>query len=222
MSTIFNLVALQKLRERKSVSKFRIYSEPFFEQSRGWNKETLEGEIDTSTRSSVSTVLPSGHLSKCISRRATSLMGWDPLSPIQALYAQRYTVGGQYVHHYDWFPDDVAKSSLDGNRDATFLIYLEANDCEGGGTNFPRLDMPQESEWCQFVECSGNGTEGNGAEKKRGVTFKPIVGNGIFWLNLRNNGSGHPDTLHAGLPVTKGIKTGLNIWTWRKRAGNNS
>jgi hypothetical protein len=30
------------------------------------------------------------------------------------------------------------------------------------------------------------------------------------------DGQGHRATLHAELPVTSGMKTGLNIWTWEK------
>ena len=49
-----------------------------------------------------------------------------------------------------------------------------------------------------------------------GVTFKPMVRNGIYWENLQANGNNHPKTLHAGLPVSSGMKFGLNKWTLRK------
>lgn len=35
----------------------------------------------------------------------------------------------------------------------------------------------------------------------------------LFWRNLYPNGEGDPMTVHAGLPLTDGIKVGLNIWS---------
>ncbi len=49
-----------------------------------------------------------------------------------------------------------------------------------------------------------------------GVTFRPIVGNAVFWKNVDEKGKGLTSMLHAGLPVTSGEKMGLNIWTWIK------
>jgi prolyl 4-hydroxylase len=100
------------------------------------------------------------------------------------------------------------------------MVYLGA-DCEGGGTNFPRLKRPVGRTWCRFLEC-GDGESG-GAGLEEGITFKPIKGNAIFWENLRADGTGYPETWHAAYPVTKGTKVGLNIWSWyqppKRRAG---
>jgi hypothetical protein len=46
------------------------------------------------------------------------------------------------------------------------------------------------------------------------VTFLPLSGNAVFWQNFDSAGRGYKETLHAGLPVTKGQKIGLNIWSW--------
>ena len=94
------------------------------------------------------------------------------------------------------------------------MVYLGA-DCEGGGTNFPRLEMPAmlagtgkgEGGWCEFIDCDG----GVGVE---GVTFKPKKGAAVFWMNFDESGRGYKETIHAGMPVTKGVKIGLNIWSW--------
>jgi prolyl 4-hydroxylase len=86
------------------------------------------------------------------------------------------------------------------------MVYLGA-ECEGGGTEFPMLET-QGGKWCDFVEC-GNGREG--------VTFKPRKGAAVFWLNFDEEGRGLKETVHAGLPVTKGVKVGLNIWSWWQR-----
>ena len=109
------------------------------------------------------------------------------------------------------------------------MVYLAAN-CTGGGTNFPRLKVPGERrKWCQFVECDEDGggartvegtgqkDEGGEGEKLEGVTFKPIKGNAVFWLNYGPDGRGYEEAWHAGLPVTAGTKVGLNIWSWYQK-----
>lgn len=85
------------------------------------------------------------------------------------------------------------------------MVYLQG-DCEGGGTNFPRLSMPKEAKWCDYVECADDGTEG--------VTFKPRAGSAVFWMNFDAEGKGYRETIHAGMPVLSGTKIGLNIWSW--------
>ncbi|KAF2200128.1 hypothetical protein GQ43DRAFT_397153 [Delitschia confertaspora ATCC 74209] len=138
---------------------------------------------------------------KCIEERARSFQGWSPNVFIEKLWSQRYTLNGHYRHHYDYNP---AVSS--SGRISSFMVYLEAN-CTGGGTNFPRLKVPKEAAWCEFLECE----ELAGVE---GITFKPIKGNAVYWENLRADGSGYKEVWHAGLPVLSGTKIGLNIWSW--------
>jgi prolyl 4-hydroxylase len=46
------------------------------------------------------------------------------------------------------------------------------------------------------------------------VIFKPVAGNAVYWENMRSDGSGYPESWHAGLPVKSGSKIGLNIWSW--------
>lgn len=83
----------------------------------------------------------------------------------------------------------------------------------GGGTNFPMLDapkaLPKVDEWCQFIDCD--------EPWESGVTFRPIAGNAVFWMNMIDDGKGKlvgdERVLHAGLPVTSGGKVGMNIWT---------
>jgi prolyl 4-hydroxylase len=96
------------------------------------------------------------------------------------------------------------------------MVYVDAQ-CEGGGTEFPRIQMPdiEKGRWCEFLEC-GQQRENSGDDTKEnlGVTFKPIAGNAVFWVNLRPDGRGYAETWHAGLPVVSGWKIGLNIWSW--------
>lgn len=99
------------------------------------------------------------------------------------------------------------------------MVYLLA-DCEGGGTNFPRLQMPSDNrKWCEWLECeevgeAGKLEEADDAVPREGITFKPIKGSAVYWENLRPGGGGYEETWHGSLPVEKGIKIGLNIWSW--------
>lgn len=96
------------------------------------------------------------------------------------------------------------------------MVYVDAQ-CEGGGTEFPRLAMPdiQKGRWCDFLECKTTDDDtNNGKKTKMGITFKPIAGNAVYWENLRPDGRGYEETWHAGLPVMSGSKIGLNIWSW--------
>ncbi|EAW09770.1 oxidoreductase, 2OG-Fe(II) oxygenase family [Aspergillus clavatus NRRL 1] len=174
--------------------------------------------IDPSTRLSDRALLPRDTPVRCLEARARAFQGWRPHLYIERMWAQRYNASGHYRHHYDW----AGSMQHGGDRASTFMVYLAA-ECEGGGTNFPRLRMPRAREWCRFLECENedegeDGNEGDGGKGKRkgreGVTFKPIQGNAIFWENLRPDGSGYPETWHAALPVTAGTKVGLNIWSW--------
>lgn len=137
---------------------------------------------------------------QCIEQRALSIQGWPKDTFIERLWTQKYGTGGHYANHYDW-----GTASKDARRVSTFMVYLAAN-CTGGGTNFPKLVRPEAGNWCDSVECSDDAAEG--------VTFKPIAGNAVFWLNFDANGRGYKETIHAGMPVLSGEKVGLNVWSW--------
>ena len=111
----------------------------------------------------------------------------------------------------------------------------------GGGTEFPLLSrLSLDERWCRFVECGDASGEkehvlsgdsdadrardataapkgsDQGHYENAGAVFKPIAGNAVYWENFRPDGTGRgwEETWHAGLPVEKGTKVGLNIWTW--------
>ena len=88
------------------------------------------------------------------------------------------------------------------------MVYVDAN-CTGGGTNFPRLSMPKDERWCEFLECGEERQDEEG-----GITFKPLKGAAVYWENFGSDGRGYEETWHAGLPVREGSKVGLNIWSW--------
>ena len=155
---------------------------------------------------SESAVLEPDGVMERIKQRAMRIWGWKNNSTqVEPLKTQRYGVGGFYTFHYDW-----AKTSAQGNRVATFMVYLVGN-CTGGGTNFPYLKRPpangsSNSRWCSVIDCEDDDYDG--------VTFKPVAGSAVYWENLHANGSFHKAVYHAALPVESGEKIGLNVWLW--------
>ena len=104
----------------------------------------------------------------------------------EQLQIANYGVGGLYNQHYD-FLTDPSKHPKEFfqlyHRVATVLMYL--SDVELGGTT-------------AFI--------------KAGVNVKPEKGGAVFWYNLRRDGSGDMDTLHAACPVLVGVKWVANKW----------
>jgi len=84
----------------------------------------------------------------------------------------------------------------------------------GGGTSFPMVEAKRRDDkrWCAVLDCDCE-------EEKGGVTFRAVEGNAVFWENLvvsSDDGGrrrGDERVIHAGLPVLKGEKIGMNIWT---------
>jgi len=200
-----------------STLTLRHNSNPHFTPSTVWTSGTES--FKPAIRNSEKAPLPRSQTVKCIEERARVFQGWRPYTFIEKLWSQRYGVGGHYTYHYDW-----STATKKSGRVSSFMVYLEAN-CTGGGTHFPRLERPEDKSWCRFIECGEDGDAGastNGAAQKggpkedlsKGIIFKPIAGNAVFWENMRSDGTGYAESWHAGLPVTKGVKIGLNIWSW--------
>jgi prolyl 4-hydroxylase len=100
------------------------------------------------------------------------------------------------------------------------MVWVDADkELEGGGTEFPHLRRgSDDAKWCELVDCAtgSNSTQPGIEGTSEGVVFKPVPGNAVYWENFRSDGSdaGYGETWHAGLPVIKGTKVGLNIWSW--------
>lgn len=164
---------------------------------------------------------------RCIEDRALRFQGLDTSLPspssssssppstfpdrarLEPLQLVRYGAGEHFHFHTDWFPSPPG-ASLGGNRASSFFAYVGGSeDLTGGGTNFPALPAPPGGGGrCDVVDCD--------EPWGRGTTFRPVLGNAVFWRNLRGEGEGgggDERTLHAGLPVTGGWKVGMNIWT---------
>ncbi|KAG4423104.1 hypothetical protein IFR04_003741 [Cadophora malorum] len=169
-----------------------------------------ETSIQTKVRHSEVALIDRDNVVRCIEHRARAFQGWRPDLHIERLRTQRYREGGHYTHHYDW-----SGASRDADRVSTFMVYVDA-DCTGGGTEFPRIRMPDTADrkWCEFLECEEDTSEVKEQNPMMGVTFKPKKGNAVYWENLRSDGRGYEETWHAGLPLLSGWKVGLNIWSW--------
>lgn len=184
-------------------------------------------------------MVPRTEVVRCIENRARAFQGWREEQWIERLRTQRYHAGGHYSHHFDW-----SSSFGGWGRVSTFMAWAdgsagdEANPLVGGGTEFPELKRRSLDErWCRFVECGAKGgNEGSrdssetvgakdssagggaavGSDPATGVVFKPMAGNAVYWENFRPDGTGRGwnETWHAGLPVIRGTKVGLNIWSW--------
>ncbi|KAI0436829.1 hypothetical protein F4803DRAFT_540941 [Xylaria telfairii] len=163
-------------------------------------------------RTSLSAALPAEDPAvKCVLERSRKFLGTmldatnDEMGVPQLV---RYTEGQEYNLHHDWMR--IPQAAFDGsprtfNRVASFFVILQ-DTCTGGETWFPFIKAvsPQPTE----------GDEGRlwREHEDGGLAFKPVAGNALFWVNLFPNGTGDTRTVHAGLPVTGGLKTAMNIW----------
>lgn len=104
--------------------------------------------------------------------------------PIQG---QRYAVGQEFKQHTDYFEPGGADyhryCGVAGNRTWTAMIYLNEPDA-GGATRFKAIDK----------------------------IVQPETGKLVCWSNRRADGSLNPATLHAGMPVRKGVKYVITKW----------
>lgn len=112
-----------------------------------------------------------------------------PLDNAEKFQIIRYDKTQEHKRRYDSWSHDYSEKSLKyvkygGFRLLTALCYL--NDVEeGGGTNFPRLNLTVE------------------AKKGRIVVFENT---------LKNSNKKHIMSEHAGMPVLKGEKYAFNLW----------
>lgn len=95
----------------------------------------------------------------------------------------RYEEGQFYERHHDYIP--TQKVTFHGVRILTVFLYLGDVE-EGGGTNFPLLDL----------------------------TVMPKKGRALIWPSVLDEAPNNVDqrTEHQALPVTTGIKHAANAW----------
>ncbi|KAK1239090.1 hypothetical protein MKX08_006151 [Trichoderma sp. CBMAI-0020] len=189
-------------------------SEPIYEPST-ITDDSSSTHRDSTIRDSAVALLPRTDIVRCIEARAKAFQGWRRDLWIERLRTQRYVAGGHYNHHFDW-----SRNVNGWGRVSSFMAWIDAVDgLEGGGTEFPLLETITEGnrpKWCELVECEDEGTADGGDEEAggKGTTFRVIPGNAVYWENFASDGRGYDETWHAGLPVKKGVKVGLNIWSF--------
>lgn len=123
---------------------------------------------------------------RMIERRLSDLIGID-LAWSEAVQGQRYYPGQEFRDHCDWFDTNAIywkeEVHRGGQRSWTAMVYL--NEVEAGGaTEFRNL----------------------------GISFDPQPGVLLLWNNATPAGAVNPKTLHAALPVEKGVKYVITKW----------
>ena len=147
--------------------------------------------MDGRTSESASIARDETELVSRVDARLAALTGW-PVQHGEPLQLQKYAPGKEYRPHFDWFdaqhPGLQASLAQAGQRLGTVILYL--TDVEaGGGTAFPAI----------------------------GLTVHPKKGSALFFSNVDTAGEPDKSTLHAGLPVERGLKIVANKWL-RERA----
>ncbi|KAL6871898.1 hypothetical protein J3F83DRAFT_621138 [Trichoderma novae-zelandiae] len=196
-------------------------SEPLFEPSTVTH-DASSTHRDTAVRRSTVALLPRTDTVRCIEARALAFQGWRRDVWIERLRTQRYVAGGYYKHHLDW-----SGNHNGWGRVSSFMAWVDASaDLEGGGTEFPLLEAWGGGRWCDLLDCERDraGDEGEDEDDEvrkcveddegGGITFRPVAGNAVYWENFAADGRGYEETWHSGLPVKKGVKVGLNIWSF--------
>jgi prolyl 4-hydroxylase len=121
-----------------------------------------------------------------VDARLASIVRW-PVERGEGLQVQRYGPGNEYRPHYDWFdaalPGPRKHLERGGQRVGTFILYL-CDVEQGGATSFPGL----------------------------GLNVQPKKGNALYFANTDAYGAPDRETLHAGMPVVKGVKFIANKW----------
>jgi prolyl 4-hydroxylase len=149
---------------------------------------TYSHDHQTSVRTSFAAYLDHGEdpFVNEVRQKMNDLLGIDS-NQAECLQGQRYTVGQEFKPHLDWFqqrsPGWAREKGNGGQRGYTAMVYL--NDVEAGGeTDFPRLD----------------------------IAVAPRAGTLLAWNNADDDGVPNPFTIHAGNPVTRGVKYIVTNW----------
>lgn len=144
-------------------------------------------EAGTRTNSEADFILGNADLVlRLVIERIASAAGM-PAANFEVAKLLHYEPGQQFAPHCDF--QDPATPALAqevarrGQRVATVLVYLN-DDYEGGETDFPLL----------------------------GLRHRAARGDALLFWNVKPSGALDYDTLHAGLPPTRGAKWVLSQW----------
>ncbi|MFM5930027.1 MAG: prolyl hydroxylase family protein [Novosphingobium sp.] len=128
---------------------------------------------------------------RMVERRLDDCLGITPEFG-ETVQGQRYQVGQEFRAHNDWFWTEAkyweSECARGGQRSWTAMVYL--NDVEEGGTT-------------DFVRV--------------GLSVQPQRGVLLVWNNALPDGNPNMDTLHAGMPVIRGVKYVITKWYRTRR-----
>jgi prolyl 4-hydroxylase len=114
----------------------------------------------------------------------------------ETIQGQRYQVGQQFPSHNDWFRTDADywpdQQKTGGQRSWTAMVFLNEVE-EGGQTDFSAL----------------------------GLAVEPEMGTLLVWNNATPEGYSNEWTMHAGLPVTRGVKYIITRWYRTRKWGRS-
>lgn len=126
-----------------------------------------------------------------IDRRMDDLLGMDGEWG-ETLQGQRYLPGQEFQPHHDWFHPDTNYWKMEmkrgGQRAYTAMVFL--NEVAAGGAT-------------EFTELR--------------TTFTPRPGVLLAWNNADVEGAANPMTMHAGRPVSEGVKYVVTKWYRTRR-----
>ena len=126
-----------------------------------------------------------------ISQRIDALLGVDREIG-ESIQGQRYLPGQQFKPHNDWFYTSESywpqEEARGGQRSWTAMAYLNAV-AAGGATAFTAL----------------------------GFQIEPKPGVLLLWNNALPDGRPNDATLHAGMPVERGVKYVITKWYRTRR-----
>jgi len=121
-----------------------------------------------------------------IEARLAELLQW-PLERGEGIQVLRYAVGGEYRAHFDYFdpvhPGSEPHLRGGGQRVGTCVMYLGEVEA-GGATRFPSI----------------------------GFEVRPKRGAALYFADIDAQGQPDVATLHAGVPVTAGVKYIATKW----------
>lgn len=189
--------------QQHNAHSLTLLSAPTLERSKVAAKNG--SEIFSTYRTSLSTYIDrEDAAARCIYDRVSEFQGYEPVDNVESIQVTAYAKGQQFRNHFDWYGSDA---NVTKDRITTFFGILEA-DCDNCGTHFPDISANWtglDERWCRIVDCDAEA-----------LTVLPLPGSALFWRNLHMDNTGDRRTRHAGLPLSRGTKTGLNIWTLRE------
>lgn len=180
----YSVVLLPDVLTRAECAALRRWAAPRLERSTVHSEKPHASTSDS--RTSYQTWLPKAHpIAYKLIQLASRLTGVTDMSLFEEVQIARYEPSQQYKPHYDACVDEhICANPNKIYRRATMLVYL-CDSFEGGETYFPNIDYK----------------------------VRPRTGHAVLFYNTdQDTGKELTDSIHAGLPVKRGIKWIANVW----------